>query len=412
MLVKVRKFLFVGLQDDRDKFFTEAQQAGIIHFIDQSERTLRHTPEEIDHTLHAIKIVRKLPVVEQEESPIYHRGKQIVDRILHIQSSLEELEEETRVLKLEMASVEPYGDFSMEDIAWIEREGNRKVQFYTARPTLFDNREMPPEVIWVNTAFGLGHYIAINQAARQYPDMIEMHLDQPWGELNARLQEAYHTIDQLHKELKEYAKYHDFLHNLLKIYLNKSDYDTAHSYASNEIDNRLFTIQGWVPVNKIKSMLDFLVTVRVEASEIAIEPEDVIPTNMQNEGLRLVGEDLVHIYDTPSHADKDPSLWVLGFFALFFAIIVGDAGYGVLFLALAFWLQYKYPKAPRDAQRFFSLLKVLSTAVIIWGVLAGSYFGIPLGIDHPLKKYSLMGWLVERKPTITWPKKMSSINNG
>lgn len=397
MLVKVKKYLFVGLQEDRDQFFREAQNAGIIHFIDQTEKTLRQTPEEIDHTLHAIKIVRRLPVEEQEENPVYHRGKQIVDRILHIHHTLERHEEEVRILKLEMARVEPYGDFSMEDIAWIEREGHRKVQFYTARPTVFEAREMPKEIIWVDTAFGLGHFIGINKVPTQYPEMIEMHLDQPWGDLNKRLQEAYHEIAQLEKELKEYAKYYDFLHNLLKIYLNKQDFETAQSYVSTEMNNRLFTVEGWVPVNKLVGMYEFLHKVRVEVAEVAIEPEDTIPTDMQNEGLRLVGEDLVHIYDTPSHTDKDPSLWVLGFFALFFAIIVGDAGYGAIFLALAFWLQHKYPKAPREALRFFSLLKVLSVAVIGWGILTGSYFGIPLGIDHPLKKISVMGWLVEKK---------------
>ncbi len=397
MLVKVKKFLFIGLQEDRDQFFREAQEAGIIHFIDQSEKVFKQTPEEIDHTLHAIKIVRRLPVEEQEENPIYHRGKQIVDRILYIHQSLERYEEEVRVLKLEMARVEPYGDFSMEDIAWIERESKRKVQFYTARPTIFDSRSMPENIIWVNTVYGLGHFIGINRAPTQYQDMIEMHLDKPWGDLNKRLQEVYEDIALLEKELKEYAKYHDFLHNLLKIYLNKHDFQTAQSYISTEIDNRLFTVEGWVPVNKIEQMEQFVQKIRVEVTEVAIEPTDTIPTDMQNEGLRLVGEDLVHIYDTPSHTDKDPSLWVLGFFALFFAIIVGDAGYGAMFLALAFWLQHKYPKAPREAKRFFSLLKVLSVAVIVWGVMAGSYFGIPLGIDHPLRKLSVMGWLVEKK---------------
>lgn len=397
MLVKVKKYLFVGMQKDRNEFFREAQKAGVIHFIDRSEKSMQHMPDEIDRTLHAIKVVRRLPVIEQEENPIYHRGKAIVDRILHIQHTLERLDEEMRILKLEMARVEPYGDFSMEDIAWIEREGKRKVQFYTARPTLFDDREMPANLVWISTAFGLGHFVAINRTATQYPDMIEMHLDKPWGDLNRRLQEVYQEIGQSEKELKEYAKYHDFLHNLLKIYLNKHDFETAQSYAETEIDNKLFTVEGWVPVNKIQLMDEFLQNVRVEASEIAIEPDDKIPTDMQNEGLRLVGEDLVHIYDTPSHTDKDPSLWILGFFALFFAIIVGDAGYGAIFLATAFWLQHKYPSASREAQRFFSMLKVLSVAVIIWGAITGSYFGIPLGIDHPLKKISVMSWLVEKK---------------
>ena len=58
------------------------------------------------------------------------------------------------------------------------------------------------------------------------------------------------------------------------------------------------------------------------------------------------------------------------FFSLFFAMIIGDAGYGAIFLGLTMLMRKKLPV---DA---FRLLTVTSTATIIWGLVTGTLFGI------------------------------------
>ena len=74
---------------------------------------------------------------------------------------------------------------------------------------------------------------------------------------------------------------------------------------------RLFAIEGWVPVNKVDRLKEIIGQLNIYEEEIAIEPTDVIPTYLENHGAARLGEDLVHVYDTPSHTDKDPSMWVL-----------------------------------------------------------------------------------------------------
>jgi V/A-type H+-transporting ATPase subunit I len=133
--------------------------------------------------------------------------------------------------------------------------------------------------------------------------------------------------------------------------------------------------------------------------EIAIEPTDIVPTYLENHGLSRLGEDLVHIYDTPSATDKDPSMWVLGAFALFFAFIIGDAGYGLVYLALALFLRYKYPTLKGTAKRVLNLFTVLCIGCVIWGTLMTSFFGMQIALDNPLRKLSLVQWLAEKKAT-------------
>jgi len=74
----------------------------------------------------------------------------------------------------------------------------------------------------------------------------------------------------------------------------------------------------------------------------------------------------------PGYAEYDISAWFLLFFSIFFAMLIGDAGYGVIFLLATFVIRKKFKYAP--AQPFF-LMYVLSLATIIWGAITGTWFG-------------------------------------
>jgi len=84
----------------------------------------------------------------------------------------------------------------------------------------------------------------------------------------------------------------------------------------------------------------------------------------------------------------DISAAFLVFFSIFFAMLVGDAGYGILFVLLTVFGKIKFRKAPQEV---FNLLLITSVCTIVWGVLTGSYFGLS-DIPAPLKQLRL-GWL-------------------
>ena len=114
----------------------------------------------------------------------------------------------------------------------------------------------------------------------------------------------------------------------------------------------VFAIEAWVPSSRVKGLLALLSGLSVYCEQIAIEHHDRVPTCMENSGAAKIGEDLVHIYDTPSTNDKDPSSWVLVFFSIFFAMIVADAGYGLIYLALGMLLEMEVSPDRRQKQAF------------------------------------------------------------
>ncbi len=80
--------------------------------------------------------------------------------------------------------------------------------------------------------------------------------------------------------------------------------------------------------------------------------------------------DFLHIY--PGYWEADPGWVFLPFFSLFFAMIVGDAGYGALLLVLTAVLQWRFKGVPA---RVFHMAYIVGAATLVWGVVTGSYFG-------------------------------------
>jgi len=397
MRIDVKKFLFIGLEERRELFFLRAQEVGVIHFIDPLALRSKEIPELLHRFTDAIKVLRGLPTAHQEEIEEFAMAEGIAEKILHYRHTLDQLAEEERVTKLEMARVEIFGDFSKEDIAFIEREGNRKVQFFFAKQGVIEEEKMSDNLIFVGSDHALDYFVAINPEPVSYEKMIEMRIDHPYGELKKRLAEVVKEIHENEQRLKSYAKYNRYLHQALIKHLNVYELETAQSYIQLEMEGMIFAVEGWIPEDKITDVQRLADEMDVHMESVAIEPTDVIPTYLENTGLHRIGEDLVHIYDTPSHTDKDPSLWVLLCFAFFFSFIVGDAGYGLVFLGIALYLRYKYADVKGVGKRVIHLLMILGTACVIWGLLTTSFFGIHIAHDNPIRKVSLMQYLVEKK---------------
>ncbi|MFI0434726.1 MAG: V-type ATP synthase subunit I [Parachlamydiaceae bacterium] len=393
----VRKFLFIGLQEDKEAFFQEAQNRGVIHFIDPSQSLHKEIPQDVHRLTASIRVLRGLPLREQEENDISLDADQVVDEILGLQEKNEKLLEEIRVTRLEISRIEAFGDYSFDDIRYIEKQGKCKIQFFCARPNLFDEDPQPENLVFVTSDHGLDYYIAFNDRAVSYERMIEMKFDHSLGQLKRRQEKIQAEYHQTEQALKEYAKHNEFLHHALVEKLNRYHLYNAQTYVQQAMDGKLFGVEGWVPTNKVESLKEILGNLNVYSEEVAIESADVVPTYLENHGLGRLGEDLVNIYDTPSITDKDPSMWVLGGFALFFAFIIGDAGYGLIYLALALFLRYKFPHLKGAGKRVLNLFTVLCVGCVVWGTLMTSFFGMQIALDNPLRKISLVQWLAEKR---------------
>ena len=398
MIQDVVKYLILGSRENIDRFFAQAQEQNFLEFISMSQKKAVEKPVTIQNLLLAIKILKKQPGKEP-----YQGGgdvalaMQLSERIVELKEDLEKLNEERRVLETEKSRVAPFGDFSMDDIGDIERMGKRKVQFFCMKTSRRETAAYPDEMIYIGTEYDLDYFISISPQAIFPPGMIEMRIDAPLGEIQNRLDFVIDAIYRFEHELKDQAAFLEFLQGILVEELNIYNLHCAKKEVAFPLKNSLFFIEAWIPRDKIPTLYGLIDGMDIHAEEIAVDPKDKVPTCLENSGSALIGEDLIKIYDIPATNDKDPSSWVLWFFVLFFAIIVGDAGYGVIFLALALFFKKKYPYLRGSQKRTLKLFTILSYATIIWGVLTSSYFGLKLAPSNMLSVISPTHLMIERK---------------
>lgn len=398
MIIETLKYVFVGAQEDLDLFFERAQEKGCIEFIAPSGKRPIDFTESIQNLFAALKTLRKLPV----KHPYLKGGdldhaRECVERILRLKHDIEKHHEEIRLIQSEIARVGVFGDFSKEDIEYIEKAGNRVVQFFCMKTSKSHKTDFPSEVFYIATEYDLDYFMGIEAERTLYPDMIEMRIEHPLGALQMQLAFHKEMAHQFEAELKGFAGHLGFLREALIQELNTFYLIQAKQEASYPIEHSLFSIEAWVPETKRDQLLQIMEHIAVHGEQVAVEEEDRIPTYMENSGGAKLGEDLVKIYDIPSPGDKDPSLWVLSAFTLFFAIIIADAGYGMLFLAIALYLKFKFKTLEGGAKRALKLFTILSTACILWGIVTNSYFGLNVPSSSFLSRHSVLHLLAAKK---------------
>jgi V/A-type H+-transporting ATPase subunit I len=156
--------------------------------------------------------------------------------------------------------------------------------------------------------------------------------------------------------------YHDYLNDQLNA--------RKVSYGMGEIDGQIRYLRGYIPHDQKAAFVQkaqekkwgYRITEPENPEEVPVYIKNPKWVSMINPVMRFI--DIV-----PGYKEVDVSVYFLIAFALFFAMLVGDAGYGTVFLLLTLVLRKKIPKQLR------LLIYVLSGATIVWGVLSGTYFG-------------------------------------
>ena len=192
-------------------------------------------------------------------------------------------------------------------------------------------------------------------------------------ELLGRLMEAAAAeLSEQQDRLRELAERREQLVHSLRGLERQIEFERVRAGVTEA--EELSYLTGYLPAKKVE-------TLREAASRhgwaLLVEdpgPEDPVPTLIENPRWIQIIKPMFSILGTVAgYREFDISFWFLLFFSLFFAMLIGDAGYGVLLVALTLFARLKMRKAPAGP---FALMFVLSGATIVWGALSGTWFGV------------------------------------
>jgi len=140
---------------------------------------------------------------------------------------------------------------------------------------------------------------------------------------------------------------------------------------------RTFLINGWVVANHEEELRRRLeeVTRVVEIRCSDPGPDDKIPVLLENRPVAEPFALITELYGRPQYTEFDPTPFLAPFFVLFFAVCLGDAGYGLI-LAIGSYFALKKFQIPQGPKRLLKILFAGGLANIVVGLLTGGIFGI------------------------------------
>lgn len=137
-----------------------------------------------------------------------------------------------------------------------------------------------------------------------------------------------------------------------------------------------FLLKGWVPAAMVEKVREKLAKVSPTASMEAVTPDegDDPPVMLRNNRVAAPFEMVVSGFSLPAPFGLDPTAVMMPFFAIFFGMMVSDAGYGLL-MALVIPLIIKLAKPSTGAKRLMWILTLGGVSTLFWGFMYNTWFG-------------------------------------
>jgi len=378
MIVPMKKVFLVVQNKDADSAIKNLRRLGLLHLEheqDPKSREISSIQDELNLVNQAITVLESV-AQEPRLGKIKHEkqeGLKIVSQqIIDAHKRYEHLKEYSVTLKSHINQWERWGDFEPNDIQGLKKN-NIYLRFYEVLKNQINNF---PKGVVIKNIFTQGAAANCLVVSIGCPEIPFKEIEPPKISLNAmkhRLSEDARTIEFIKKNIAEHICYEDDL-LILKNSLDK-DLEFYQALAGMGRDESLTYLKGYMPFD---AEMKLLTAARKEGWGILLkEPseDDLVPTLMRNPAWAALIRPLLKLLEIiPGYRELDISPLFIIFFSLFFGMLIGDAGYGLIYLFLTMFIHKRIGRRVKDKSAFF-LFYVLSSCAIIWGILTGNFFG-------------------------------------
>ena len=104
------------------------------------------------------------------------------------------------------------------------------------------------------------------------------------------------------------------------------------------VTNEAFALEGWIPRSKIENLKTAFERYSKGTILYELETKDNPPTLLANPKRFKVFESFVRFYSLPSGNEFDPTLIFGLIFPIFYGLMIGDVGYGLVILLVSLWV--------------------------------------------------------------------------
>jgi V/A-type H+-transporting ATPase subunit I len=150
--------------------------------------------------------------------------------------------------------------------------------------------------------------------------------------------------------------------------------------------DNVFVLEGWVPEHRLHELEDVLKRHTPSTNVLRIDGEGKPPTLMENPKRLRFFESFIRFYSIPQQGEFDPTFVFALTFPIFFGLMLGDVGYGLVIIFISYWIlnRVKHPRlrkiVPRMIRSFArNIFKPVQFQKLAMAMMPGAFIGVIFG---------------------------------
>lgn len=402
MIVPMKKVSLIILGDKKSETLKKLRNLGIMHIeiTEGSGDTLTQFKDYLSLLENALFTIGKQKSKESK--------KVSFDEALSVAKEAAELSEEKKAyqaeiisLQTELEQLDKLGEFHPCDIKALAEKGV-DISLYEMPKAEYERLDDTFKTIKINTTktsvifllCKLGTEEELTNPLHNY--LLELP-EMSGTEIRERIAELNSKIETIEKSITSYACFTNSFQTAIEVCEKKVEFETYATGMANEnisSDSSNVSVSHFSGYIEEKSVDTLKQTAKEHAWGLIVEEpseEDNVPTQLKNNKFVSLIYPLTDFLGTvPGYFEYDISGWFLSFILIFFGIIFGDGGYGLLICAVAAIPIAKALISKKSISPAFLLIGLFGLSTVLWGILTCTWFGLsPAQLPQWLKSLSI-----------------------
>ena len=357
MITQMKKYTFLVFHREYEAFLEQLRDAGVVHVTEKAAGTADDAH------------LQELLVSAEQTRKLIAQGAP--DQLLTEKTNLEQ---RIMATQKEADKMAVWGDFSTERIEQLKAAGYT-LRYFTCPKKNFDEQFG----IIVAEQGSTVYFVQVNNDGEAPEGCQEQYLSQKSAaDLLKDVEGLNGLLVAQNARIELWAKENiPALETKLVEIKQQIDWQRVTLNTDSEADGSLKILEGFCPADQAPALNQLLDKQEVYYQEEDPHVEDNTPIKLRNNKFTKLFESLTGMYGWPNYNEYDPTPILAPFFLLFFALCMGDCGYGIMLIIFGLLVAKKKLNIAMF-EGLGPIITVLGVGTTVVGFFLGTFMGFDL----------------------------------
>lgn len=416
MIVPMKKVSLVVLNKERKQALEQLKKLGVVHLeqIEGRGEQLAAFKEVSNNAMVAVSVLSEVKVSKKAPAAPKLSDSEVAQKcreVIELSELKKKLNEEIAADSAELERFAPWGGVTPADFDYLKGKGI-SLKMYEIPEDKYNLIDENSKTVCVNRYKKVVRFLLIDAGEERPSGFPAEAFEVPMPvnsteEIQNRISSDKKQLEEISRSFASLAAFIPQMNAFRKALESDIEFENVYSGMGQESEGKesdLAWISGFVPVDSFNVLSDAVKANGWAMASSDPSDEDEVPTKLKNNKLVSLIYPLTDFLGTvPGYHEYDISGWFLLFFTVFFGMIFGDGGYGLLVSVAMILMMIKSAAKKEKVPPMLKLGLLLGIATVAWGTVTCTWFGLKpeqlpewlcaLSVAPLSNAYADTGWL-------------------